>query len=142
MQSVNRRAEIEGIAREIRRLVMEEGYRYKDIAVLMRNGNQYQGEMETIFYDYDIPYFIDQKRSMLNHPLVELIRSVLEVISSNWRYEHVFRAIKTDLLFPTEGDLNSLREQMDRLENYVLAYGIKGNGWTKKTDGHTAVSAD
>lgn len=132
MQSVNRRAEIEGIAREIRRLVMEEGYRYKDIAVLMRNGSQYQGEMETVFYDYDIPYFIDQKRSMLNHPLVELIRSVLDVISSNWRYEHVFRAIKTDLLFPPEGDLSKLREQMDRLENYVLAYGIKGNDWTKK----------
>ncbi|RST75196.1 helicase-exonuclease AddAB subunit AddB [Siminovitchia acidinfaciens] len=132
MQAVNRRAEIEGIAREIRRLVMEEGYRYKDIAVLVRNANQYQGEMETIFYDYEIPYFIDQKRSMLNHPLVELVRSVLEVINSNWRYEHVFRVVKTDLLFPPEGNLNSLREQMDRLENYVLAYGIKGGDWTKK----------
>ncbi|GIN98503.1 ATP-dependent helicase/deoxyribonuclease subunit B [Siminovitchia terrae] len=132
MQSVNKRAEIEGIAREIRRFVMEDGYRYKDIAVLLRNGNQYQGEIETVFYDYEIPYFIDQKRSMLNHPLVELIRSVLEVINSNWRYEHVFRAIKTDLFFPLETNLNDLREQMDRLENYVLAYGIKGADWTKK----------
>lgn len=132
MTAANRRAEMEGIAREIRRLVMEEGCRYKDIAVLIRNGNDYRSTLETIFHDYEIPFFIDQKRSMLNHPLVELIRSVLEVINGNWRYEPVFRAIKTDLLFPLEEDIDTLREQMDRLENYVLAHGKKGDDWTKK----------
>ena len=91
---------MEGAAREIRRLVTDKGYRYKDIAVLMRNGNDYQDMLETVFHDHEIPYFIDQKLSMLNHPLIELIRSTLEIISSNWRYEPVFRAIKTDLLFP------------------------------------------
>ncbi len=39
--------------------------------------------IETIFRDYEIPYFIDQKRTMLHHPLVELIRSALEVIKSD-----------------------------------------------------------
>lgn len=131
LTAANRRAEIEGIAREIRRLVMEERYRYKDIAVLVRNGNEYRSALETIFHDYEIPFFIDQKRSMLNHPLVELIRSVLEVINGNWRYEPVFRAVKTDLLFPLGENIDTLREQMDRLENYVLAYGKKGNDWTK-----------
>lgn len=131
MAAANRRAEMEGIAREIRRLVMEEGNRYKDIAVLIRNGNDYRSALETIFHDYDIPFFIDQKRSMLNHPLVELLRSVLEVINGNWRYEPVFRAVKTDLLFPLGEQIDTFREQMDRLENYVLAYGKKGEDWTK-----------
>ena len=131
-EAVNRRAEIEGVARHIRRLVGEENYRYRDIAILMRNGQDYHEMIETIFRDYEIPYFIDQKRTMLHHPLVELIRSVLEIISSNWRYEPVFRAIKTELLFPLEQNVEKLREQMDLLENYVLAYGIKGNKWTKR----------
>lgn len=131
-EAVNRRAEIEGVARNIRRLVHEENYRYRDIALLMRNGQDYHEMIETIFQDYEIPYFIDQKRTMLHHPLVELIRSVLEMINSNWRYEPIFRAIKTELLFPLGQNVEKLREQMDLLENYVLAFGIKGDRWTKK----------
>jgi ATP-dependent helicase/nuclease subunit B len=69
---------------------------------------------------------------MLHHPLVELIRSVLEIINGNWRYEPVFRAIKTELLFPLQQNIHRLREQMDSLENYVLAYGIRGDKWTKR----------
>ncbi|GIN84051.1 ATP-dependent helicase/deoxyribonuclease subunit B [Heyndrickxia sporothermodurans] len=131
-QAVNRRAEIEAVAREIRELVRKKEYRYHDIAILVRNGHEYQEILETCFYDYDIPYFIDQKRSMLNHPLIELLRSTLETIGNYWRYESIFRAVKTDLLFPLNQDFNRLREKMDQLENYVLAYGIQGKKWTSK----------
>ncbi|MFJ7728065.1 helicase-exonuclease AddAB subunit AddB [Neobacillus sp. NPDC097160] len=131
-QAVNRRAEIEGIAREIRDVVRTSGYRYRDIALLIRNGGDYHEIVEPVFDDYQIPYFIDQKRTMLNHPLIELIRSSLEVINSFWRYEPVFRAIKTELLYPFQENPHKMRERMDRLENYCLAYGINGSKWTKK----------
>jgi len=131
-QAVNRRAEIEGIAREIRDVVRTSGYRYRDIALLIRNGGDYHEIVEPVFDDYQIPYFIDQKRTMLNHPLIELIRSSLEVINSYWRYEPVFRAIKTELLYPFQENPDKMREKMDRLENYCLAYGINGSKWTKK----------
>ncbi|WHY87697.1 helicase-exonuclease AddAB subunit AddB [Neobacillus novalis] len=131
-QAVNRRAEIEGIAREIRQIVRTKGYRYRDIALLIRNGGDYHEIVEPVFADYQIPYFIDQKRTMLNHPLIELIRSSLEVINSYWRYEPVFRAIKTDLLYPLQENPNKMREKMDKLENFCLAYGINGSKWTKK----------
>ena len=130
--AANRRAEVEGIAREIRLLIREQGYRYKDIALLIRNGKDYHEILEPVFHDYSIPYFIDQKRTMLNHPLIELIRSSIEIINGNWRYEPVFRAVKTELLFPLQENQHRIRKQMDQLENYVLAYGIKGDKWTKK----------
>jgi ATP-dependent helicase/nuclease subunit B len=131
-QAVNRRAEVEGIAREIFDLVRTKGYRYRDIAVLIRNGRDYHEIVEPVFTDYDIPYFIDQKHTMLSHPLIEFIRSSLEVVTGFWRYEPIFRAIKTELLFPLQEDRNRLREKMDKLENYVLAYGIKGEKWIRK----------
>ncbi|MFL6558158.1 MAG: PD-(D/E)XK nuclease family protein, partial [Bacillus sp. (in: firmicutes)] len=131
-QAANRRAEIEGIAREIRQLVKTQGYRYRDIALLIRNGGDYHEIVEPVFNDYQIPYFIDQKRTMLNHPLIEFIRSSLEVINSYWRYEPVFRLIKTELLYPLDENSVKMREKMDRLENYCLAYGINGSKWTKK----------
>jgi ATP-dependent helicase/nuclease subunit B len=131
-QAVNRRAEIEGIAREMLQLVRTKNYRYKDIALLIRNGGDYHEIVEPVFADYQIPFFIDQKRTMLNHPLIELIRSTLEVIQSFWRYEPVFRVIKTELIYPLQENSDRMREKMDRLENYVLAYGIKGSKWTRK----------
>lgn len=131
-QAVNRRAEIEGIAREIFNLVRTHGYRYRDIAVLIRNGRDYHDIVEPAFSDFNIPYFIDQKRTMLNHPLIELIRSSVEVVTSYWRYEPIFRAIKTELLYPLDEMPEKMRIKMDNLENYVLAYGIKGDKWTKK----------
>lgn len=127
--AVNRRAEVEGAAKEILRLVRERNYRYKDMAIILRNTSLYHDLLETVFTEYDIPIFIDQKRSMLHHPLIEFIRSALEIVSSGFRYESVFRAVKTDLLFPLDADEMSLREDFDVLENYVLAYGIQGHRW-------------
>lgn len=131
-QAANRRAEIEGIAREIRQLVRTKDYRYRDIGLLIRNGTDYHEIIEPLFTDYQIPFFIDQKRTMLNHPLIELIRSSLEVIHSFWRYEPVFRVIKTELVYPLQENAGRMREKMDKLENYVLANGVKGSKWTKR----------
>ncbi|TYR79567.1 helicase-exonuclease AddAB subunit AddB [Priestia megaterium] len=128
--AVNRRAEIEGIAREMTALVRDHGYRYRDIALIVRNAQDYHELVETVFKDYEIPYFIDQKRAMFHHPLIEFIRSSLEIVSGSWRYETIFRAVKTDMLFPVLSDIHQLREEMDQLENYVLAYGIQGSKWT------------
>ena len=100
--AANLRAEVEGVAREIRKLVADEKYRYRDIAVLLRNGESYYDVMRTLFTDYNIPHFIDEKRPMSHHPLVECIRSALEIISGNWRYDAVFRCVKTELLYPLD----------------------------------------
>ncbi|WRU95868.1 helicase-exonuclease AddAB subunit AddB [Priestia filamentosa] len=54
------------------------------------------------------------------------------LIGGSWRYEPIFRAIKTDLLFPLDTSLNEIREEMDKLENYVLSYGIQGSRWTSE----------
>lgn len=131
-QAANRRAEIEGIARRIRKLVRTEHYRYREMAILMRNGQEYQDILESVFHEFDLPLFIDQKRTMLHHPLIEFIRSTLEIINSYWRYESVFRAVKTEFLFPLKANRANMRERMDVLENYVLAYGIQGARWTSK----------
>lgn len=130
LPAVNRRAEVEGVAREIRELVREKDFRYRDIALVVRNGQDYDDLIQTIFQDYEIPYFQDRKRAMVHHPLIEFIRASLEVANGVWRYETIFRSVKTDLLFPLDANVPLLREEMDRFENYVLRYGIQGTKWT------------
>ncbi|SFE35900.1 helicase-exonuclease AddAB subunit AddB [Alteribacillus iranensis] len=130
--AVNRRTEIEAVAREIKSLVREQGYRYKDIAVVSRNMSDYIELIQSSFRDYDIPVFTDQQRPMIHHPVIEFIRSLLETVTERWRYEPLFRTLKTDMLFSIEDDWEEGREEVDILENYILAYGIKEKHWKQE----------
>jgi ATP-dependent helicase/nuclease subunit B len=121
--AANPSAEVEGVAREITALCRDQGYRYREIGIILRDLDAYADLISIVFADHGIPVFIDQKRQVMHHPLVELIRSALEVAVTDWTYNPVFRFLKTDLA-PVS------REEVDLLENYVLAHGIRGNLWT------------
>lgn len=129
IEAANRRSEIHAVARKIKELTQKEHLRYRDIAVIYRQADVYDPLIATTFPQYDIPVFVSQKKPMLHHPLIELSRSALEVIQSDWKYEPIFRAIKTDLFFPVTSDIQIWRERADILENFVLAQGIYGKRW-------------
>lgn len=129
LEGMNPRAEVQGIAQEIKRLVVEEGLRYKDIGIMYRQVDVYDAIIGTTFTQYEIPFFSNEKRSMLYHPFIEFSRSVLEIITTNWKYEPVFRSVKTDLYFPYNANLASLRDQADVLENFIIAKGVVHDRW-------------
>lgn len=129
IEGVNPRAEVQGIAQEIKKLIVEQGLRYKDIGIMYRQADVYDPIIGTTFTQYEIPYFSNEKRAMLYHPLIEFSRSVLEIITSNWKYEPVFRSVKTDLYFPYNANLATMRDRADILENFVIAKGIVHDRW-------------
>lgn len=115
--------EIESAACDIIRLCRDKNLRYRDIAVVTRNLPAYEKLIGVIFSEYEIPYHIDRKVDITNHPLVRLVLSMLDIFIENWSYESVFRYLKTGLIKIDQSDI-------DKLENYVLACGIRGNKWT------------
>ena len=119
--------EVEEVAKEILRLVREENYRFKDISVVCRDIESYEKITKVIFNDYEIPYFMDKKIDVLSNPLVVLILSAFEVYLRNWSYEGVFKYLKSGL---TGISMN----EIDILENYVLANGIKSFKWTQEIE--------
>ena len=123
VEAANRRMEVEGMARDILRQCRETGYRWRDIGILLRDTESYADIVETVLADYEIPFFSDRKLQPFHHPLAELLRSALDVVLDRWSYEPLFRCLKTDLF-----DLP--RDEVDRLENYVLEFGIRGTKWT------------
>ena len=153
VEAPNRRLECEAVACDILRLCREENYRHYDIGILIRSSEDYSELLQAVLNDFNIPYFSDSKRQTAHHPLAELIRSSLEAIST-WQYEPLFRAFKTD--FFNDKYLQSLknleentdkielnlteqkaiaRKAIDKLENYVLAFGIRGrNRWCEESD--------
>lgn len=135
--------ELTSAAKEIRRLVVEEGYRYKDIQLATREFDKYQPILKPIFQLHDIPIYIDQEMSMEQHPLVELIQSLFAIHNYHFRYRDVLRFLRTELFFPgviyaDETDWlierNDWRRKIDITENIVLAYGYEGSHWTKEKD--------
>lgn len=128
VEAANRRVEVETAAADILRLVREKQYRYREIGLLIRDGDAYEDIIRLVLQDYGIPFFVDGKRPSVHHPLAELMRSALEVVARNWQYETVFRCLRTGF-FPL------VRDDVDKLENYVLEFGIRGRGrWTQAED--------
>ena len=115
--------EVDNVAKEILRFVRDKGYRFRDISVVCRNIDDYEKIATVIFKEYNIPLFIDKKIDILSNPLVVLILSSIEIMLRNWSYESVFKYLKSGLV-------NIDRHEIDILENYVLANGIKGFKWT------------
>lgn len=111
--------EVSVIAAEINRLVKSRGMRYRDIAVITGDLSVYRGEFAHQFEAGQIPYFIDSKKSILENPATELVRAALEVLEKDFSYESVFRYLKSGFLLEDE-------TWLCRLENYVLALGIRG----------------
>ena len=87
----------------IEQLVQEEGLRYRDAAVITGDLASYGRELSHQFDEAGIPYFLDDKKSIMENPLVELIRAALETIR-DFSYESVFRYLKTGLVYDREGN--------------------------------------
>ncbi len=125
--ATNLYTEVENAAAEIISLVRDKHYRWRDIAVITGNMDSYGMLVKRVFQDYGIPYFMDEKRSIMEHPVIELILSALQCIRRGYLYEDVFRLLKTGLT-----DLS--RGEIEELENYALQFGVKRDRWFKEFD--------
>lgn len=124
--SGNPKQEVSFVVRETMRLVREEGYRYQDIAIITGDISKYANTLEGEFQGANIPCFIDNKRELLNNPFVEMLRAMLDIIKDNFDYESVFRFLRSGLL-------DYSYDELDILENYIIAYGIRGkSSWEKE----------
>jgi len=123
----NARAEVRFVTRQILGLVRETGYRYRDIAVIASDIDRYEHYIRAYFDDYDVPFFIDKRKSLNQHPVIQLISSAMGVVTGGFSKGDVFSYLKTDLI-PIE------RCDVDVLENYCLAYGISESDWKSEKD--------
>lgn len=122
----NPKEELTWAARKINDLVQNQGYRYRDIAVVSGDVETYGNYVEQVCKKYEIPYFLDTTKEVLFHPFIEFVRAVLEVISSDFSYHSVMRLLRS-------GYCGLEEQEIDKLENYLLATGIRGKKmWTKK----------
>lgn len=116
--------EVENMAKQIAKLIKNKKMRYKDIAIITKNIDEYSSLVRAIFSKYDIPVFIDEKRDVNQNIIIQYILALLEVLNKNFSSEAVFNYLKLGF---SEIDLDEIFE----LENYCNKWGIKQNKWKK-----------
>lgn len=135
--------EVEYTAGRIVDLVREEGLRFRDISVLCGNADEYQYIVQTVFSEYDIPYFTDSTIILSDHPIALQILSLFEIFEEDWSYEAVFSYLRAGYIYEERnGKFKPLSQnKVDMLENFVLRWGIRGQSrwlsetaWTKSRD--------
>lgn len=105
--------------------VQKEGLRYRDMAVITGDLASYGKEIAHRFDEAGIPYFLDDKKSILENPFIELIRAALEAVK-DCSYESIFRYLKTGFVYDEQYPADKMQVFTDRMENYARALGIRG----------------
>lgn len=119
--------EVSFTARNIRRLVRERGYRYRDFVIIARNPEIYENAIEREFSNYDISCFFDKRIPLASSPLFSFIDSALSCVRFI-NIEEFFRFIKTGLAT----ELST--EEISELENYAYLWNINSQGFESEWD--------
>ena len=120
----NEYSEVEEVAKKISELIRKNNLRYRDIAIITKNIENYSSLVRTIFDKYDIPVFIDEKRDLNQNIIVQYVLSILEVLNKNFSQEVIFSYVKL-------GFLEIDNDEIFKLENYCTKWGIKNNKFKK-----------
>lgn len=116
--------EIKSVAEQIKRLV-KSGKRYKNITVAARDDKRYLSVIAETFKQYEIPCFISKKINAATQPAADAVFGALNTVEENFGYKTLFSYLKS-------GFAADVRDEVDLLENYCIAVGIKGNGYKKE----------
>ncbi len=113
------------VCSEIRRLVMEGSFRYKDIAVLCRDKETYSPVMESAFERYGIPFYSDESYTAAHKSLFVFIRTALKLAADKYSSsEDWLRYMKTGIPSLTD-------EEISAVEDHCYRWNVDGKMWNE-----------
>ena len=116
--------EAEFAAKNIRRLVRESGYRYRDFVIIARNADTYKTAIERECRHNNVFCYFDDRRNISQLPLIVYVSTLLKLTKS----------ITTDTVLELQktmlGTLNL--EEIFELENYTYIWKVPGKLWAEE----------
>ncbi len=136
----NRKDEVKNIAKLVKYLINFKGYKPSEICVCSRQPELYSGLFREMFSRYRIPSNVTDRFNLAQSPVINAILTVLEIISSGFRFDDVFKALNSPYLnFETDG--KSDRVNKGNLLNIAEQLRIRGgylfgreNEWLRKLE--------
>lgn len=112
------------VAARIRLLAQEKGWRYRDMALAVRDLEGYRDALERAFQLFEVPLFLESSRPAMSHPLARYLLGALKLVSQGWPAGQALSVLKSGYA-PLDQD------GADRLENYALEHNLRGGAWKK-----------
>lgn len=117
--------EAEFVCAKIRELVINQGYKYKDIAVISRQLLEYVYIFDSVLQKYEIPYFMNIQKTAFHTRIMQFVINTVNLISeSKPSLETVLTYIKTSLV-------GISIDKIAILENYAFEWGLEGKDFFK-----------
>ncbi len=113
-------AETERVAGIIKKAVIDGKCRYRDVSVIIPDVNIYKEDIKRAFTLLDLPFFIDERKKPLSHPLVKLISAYVDIFRKGMEKELMARFYKNPLICPD-------KEFADAFETFILKNSINYN---------------
>ena len=117
--------EILCIGRKIQKMVRDEGYRFRDFAIITGDLDENINVWKRIMNRLEIPFFTDVNEPLVHNNIVEIISMIFELFEKDFSFDTVFSLLKSGFFDIDEGSIYEL-------ENYALKYGVHGYSWWSK----------
>lgn len=116
------------VAEKIFELV-QQGARYRDVSVVCTDINAYQSPLQMAFAKHGIPLYIAGTEDILDKSVIHTVLSAIDAALNGFEQAEMLRYLKA-ALSPVDMSV------CDRVENYVILWGIRGNLWQKEWVSH------
>ena len=117
-----------GAAEQVMELVRG-GCRYRDINLVCGDMSVYMPLVNQVFHRFGIPLYQSGTDDILQKSVVCTVLNALEAALSGFEQRSVLRYLRSALSPLT-------MDECDRVENYAIIWGIRGNKWTKNWENH------
>ena len=117
--------ECELAASLIKKLIRENGYRCRDIAVVARDSDVYEMPMRSALRKCGVDIFEDFRRPIAATPVIAAVLAAVSIAAEGWQTENVMRFLKTGMSALDENGINTL-------ENYTYMWQIEGSKWLEE----------
>ncbi|MGM9548478.1 MAG: PD-(D/E)XK nuclease family protein [Faecousia sp.] len=117
-----------GAARQVMELVAS-GCRYRDISLILTDITVYQPLVNLIFHRFHIPVYQSGTEDILQKSVIATVLTALDAALSGFDLKNVLRYLRS-ALSPIDPDT------CDRVENYAIIWGIRGQKWIKDWENH------
>lgn len=115
----NTEDEVENAVVEINKFIRE-GNRFNDIAILVTNSAEYYPIIKRLFQLNDIPFFLDENRSLFDNAMIKNIKSAISLINSKLSTLSIIQFLKYSFL-PIED------EKIEDFQSFIERRRIFGN---------------
>ncbi len=109
--------------------LVRKGARYRDIGIVCADPGSYRNTLELQFHRCGIPIYLAGTEDILQKCVISTVLAALDAALGGFEQRDVMRYLKS-ILSPLDPD------SCDRVENYAVLWGIRGNRWQEPWQNH------